>query len=83
MSLIDENGERRLRMASLAVVASHKVNGVSALHSELMVQTLFRDFADLWPERFLNVTNGVTPRRWLQQANPALSALLDRQIGEG
>jgi len=83
MSLIDENGERRLRMASLAVVASHKVNGVSALHSELMVQTLFRDFADLWPERFLNVTNGVTPRRWLQQANPALSALLDRQIGDG
>jgi starch phosphorylase len=83
MSLIDENGERRVRMASLAVVASHKVNGVSALHSELMVQTLFSDFADLWPERFLNVTNGVTPRRWLQQANPALSALLDRQIGEG
>ncbi|MGI9154718.1 MAG: glycogen/starch/alpha-glucan family phosphorylase, partial [Rubrivivax sp.] len=83
MSLIDENGERRVRMASLAVVASHKVNGVSALHSELMVQTLFRDFADLWPDRFLNVTNGVTPRRWLQQANPALSALLDRQIGEG
>jgi starch phosphorylase len=82
MSLIDENGERRLRMASLAVVASHKVNGVSALHSELMVQTLFRDFADLWPERFLNVTNGVTPRRWLQQANPALSGLLDRHIGQ-
>ncbi|MFM7849700.1 MAG: glycogen/starch/alpha-glucan phosphorylase [Rubrivivax sp.] len=83
MSLIEESGERRLRMASLAVVASHRVNGVSALHSELMVQTLFRDFAELWPERFLNITNGVTPRRWLQQANPALSALLDRQIGEG
>ena len=83
VSLIDENGERRLRMASLAVVASHKVNGVSALHSDLMVRTLFRDFAEMWPERFLNVTNGVTPRRWLQQANPALSTLLDHHIGEG
>jgi starch phosphorylase len=83
MSLIDESGERRVRMATLAVVASHQVNGVSALHSTLMVQTLFRDFAELWPQRFLNITNGVTPRRWLQQANPALSALLDKTIGEG
>ena len=81
MSLIDEGGERRVRMASLAVVASHKVNGVSALHSDLMVQTLFSDFAQLWPERFLNVTNGVTPRRWLMQSNPGLSALLDQTIG--
>ena len=83
MSLIDESGERRVRMASLSVVASHKVNGVSALHSRLMVETLFRDFAELWPQKFTNVTNGVTPRRWLAQSNPALSALLDREIGEG
>jgi glycogen phosphorylase len=64
-------------MAALSIVASHKVNGVSALHSALMVQTIFADFARLYPERFTNVTNGVTPRRWLAQANPALSALLD------
>ncbi len=83
LSLVDETGERRVRMAALAIVASHKVNGVSALHSQLMVQTIFADFAALWPERFTNVTNGVTPRRWLMQANPALSALLDRRIGTG
>ncbi|MEN9629697.1 MAG: hypothetical protein RJA10_2924, partial [Pseudomonadota bacterium] len=83
MSLIDEQGERRVRMAALAVVASHRVNGVSALHSELMVQTLFADYAALWPERFTNVTNGVTPRRWLEQANPALSNVLDHAIGRG
>ena len=83
MSLIDENGERRVRMAALAVVASHKVNGVSALHSDLMVQTLFSDYAALWPQRFINVTNGVTPRRWLEQANPELSTLFDRHLGDG
>jgi len=87
VSLIDEgqhgHGERRVRMASLALVASHRVNGVAALHSELMVQTIFADYARIWPERFHNVTNGVTPRRWLQQANPQLSALLDSRIGEG
>ncbi|MBT9596849.1 MAG: glycogen/starch/alpha-glucan phosphorylase [Vitreoscilla sp.] len=90
VSLIDEGGaeghhyrERRVRMAALAIVASHKVNGVSALHSELMVQTIFADYAALWPERFHNVTNGVTPRRWLAQANPGLSGLLDRAIGMG
>ena len=81
MSLIDEHAERRVRMAALAVVASHRINGVSALHSQLMVDTLFRDFAQLWPERFINITNGVTPRRWLQQANPGLSALLDGELG--
>ncbi len=81
MSLIDEGGERRLRMAALSIVASHKVNGVSALHSELMVQTIFADFAALYPDRFTNVTNGVTPRRWLMQANPGLAALIDTQIG--
>ena len=83
LSLIDENGERRVRMAHLCVVGSHKVNGVSALHSDLLVQTIFADFARLWPERFTNVTNGVTPRRWLAQANPGLAALLDRTIGSG
>ena len=83
LSLIGENGERRVRMAHLSIVGSHKVNGVSALHSELLVQTIFADFASLWPERFTNMTNGVTPRRWLAQANPGLSALLDRTIGNG
>jgi starch phosphorylase len=83
LSLIDERGERRVRMANLSIVGSHKVNGVSALHSELLVQTIFKDFASLWPDRFTNMTNGVTPRRWLAQANPALSELLDRTLGQG
>ena len=83
VSLIDERGERRVRMAALAIVASHKVNGVSALHSNLMVETIFADFAKLFPDRFINVTNGVTPRRWLMQANPGLSSLLDSRIGNG
>ena len=81
LSLIDENGERRVRMAHLSVVGSHKINGVSALHSDLLVKTIFADFADLWPERFTNMTNGVTPRRWLAQANPGLSRLLDNTLG--
>jgi glycogen phosphorylase len=81
LSLIDENGERRVRMAHLSVVGSHQVNGVSALHSELLVHTIFSDFAALWPARFTNMTNGVTPRRWLAQANPGLSNLLDETLG--
>jgi starch phosphorylase len=81
ISLIDEHGERRVRMAYVAVVASHKVNGVSRLHSELMTQSIFADFARVFPERFNNKTNGVTPRRWVAQANPALSALIDARIG--
>ncbi|WP_372525068.1 glycogen/starch/alpha-glucan phosphorylase [Piscinibacter sp.] len=81
LSLVDERGERRVRMANLSIVGSHKVNGVSALHSELLVQTIFADFASLWPDRFTNMTNGVTPRRWLAQANPGLAGLLDRNIG--
>ncbi len=80
ISIIDESGERRVRMAALAIVASQKVNGVSALHSQLMVETIFADYARLWPTRFHNVTNGVTPRRWLEQANPGLSWLLDKHI---
>ena len=83
LSLIDELGERRVRMAHLSIVGSHKVNGVSALHSDLLVATIFADFASLWPARFTNMTNGVTPRRWLAQANPGLAALLDQTIGSG
>ncbi|WP_342620705.1 glycogen/starch/alpha-glucan phosphorylase [Rhodoferax sp. GW822-FHT02A01] len=83
VSLVDEQGERRVRMAYLAVVASHSVNGVSALHSRLMTESIFADFARLWPQRFNNKTNGITPRRWLAQANPAFSALLDKTIGTG
>jgi starch phosphorylase len=81
LSLIDEVGERRVRMANLSIVGSHMVNGVSALHSNLLVETLFADFAALWPQRFVNVTNGVTPRRWLAQCNPDLASLLDQRIG--
>jgi starch phosphorylase len=81
ISLIDEHGERRVRMGYLAVVASHKINGVSALHSELMVQSIFADFARIFPTRFNNKTNGITPRRWLSQANPSLSELIDKKIG--
>ena len=82
LSLIDEHGERRVRMAHLSIVGSHAVNGVSALHSDLLVQTIFRDFSRLWPERFTNVTNGVTPRRWVAQANRGLAGLLDGALGE-
>ncbi|MBA4177261.1 MAG: glycogen phosphorylase [Leptothrix sp. (in: Bacteria)] len=83
LSLVDESGERRVRMAHLSIVGSHKINGVSALHSKLLTQTIFADFASLWPERFTNLTNGVTPRRWLAQANPGLSSLIDSTIGSG
>ena len=85
LSLIDESGahggEKRVRMAHLSIVGSHKVNGVSALHSELLVQTIFADFAALFPDRFINLTNGITPRRWLAQANPGLAALIDSTLG--
>jgi starch phosphorylase len=81
LSLVDERGEKRVRMANLSIVGSHKVNGVSALHSNLLVKTIFADFAALWPERFTNMTNGVTPRRWLAQANPGLAKLLDATLG--
>ena len=83
ISLIEERGVRRVRMAHLSVLASHQVNGVSALHSVLMLDTIFSDFARLFPDRFCNKTNGITPRRWLSQANPALAALIDRRIGAG
>ncbi|WPG38181.1 glycogen/starch/alpha-glucan phosphorylase [Variovorax sp. EBFNA2] len=83
LSLVDEAGERRVRMAYVAVLASHSINGVSGLHSELMKQSIFSDFAKIFPERFNNKTNGVTPRRWLAQANPPLAGLLDQRIGKG
>ena len=83
LSLIDEHGEKRVRMANLATVGSHAVNGVAALHSQLLQQTVLRDFAELWPERFCNVTNGVTPRRFVVLSNPALAELLDEIAGEG
>jgi starch phosphorylase len=81
MSLINEEGDRRVRMAYLSVVGSHRVNGVAKLHSRLMRETIFSDFAQLWPERFTNVTNGIAVRRWLKQANPQLSALLTEKLG--
>ena len=82
MSLIDEGGEKRVRMANLAVIGGHAVNGVAELHSALLKETVLRDFAELWPDRFCNVTNGVTPRRFLRLSNPALARLLDETIGE-
>ncbi len=81
VSLIDEEGGKRVRMAYLAIVGSHKVNGVAKLHSDLMKTTIFRDFAQLFPERFINITNGVTPRRWLNHSNRPLSDLITRAIG--
>lgn len=83
MSIIDEDGGKAVRMANLATVASHHVNGVAALHSQLVTTDLFPDFARFWPEKFTNVTNGVTPRRWMALANPRLSELLNETIGEG
>ncbi len=83
MSIIEEGPERMVRMAHLATVASAHVNGVAALHSQLLKDTVLRDFAEMWPERFTNVTNGVTPRRFLKLANPRLSALITEAIGDG
>lgn len=82
VSIIDEDNGRRVRMAWLAVIGSYKVNGVAKIHSELMVKSIFADFAALYPDRFINVTNGVTPRRWVAVANPGLSSLLDQHIGK-
>jgi len=82
MSLIEEN-PRMVRMAHLAVVGSYSVNGVAALHTELLRTRVLTDFANFWPQRFNNKTNGVTPRRWLQQCNPGLTALLNETLGDG
>jgi starch phosphorylase len=83
MSIIEEGADPQIRMAFLAIVASFSVNGVAALHSQLLEQTLFRDFYELWPNRFNNKTNGVTQRRWLAWANPALGKLITEKIGDG
>jgi glycogen phosphorylase len=82
VSLIEDRPARRIRMAHLAVVGSHSTNGVAAIHSELLRTHVLRDFAELFADRFNNKTNGVTPRRWLQQANPFLSGLISRAIGD-
>ncbi len=83
ISLIDEDGERRVRMANLAFAGAHSVNGVAALHTELMKQTVFSDLNAMFPGRINNKTNGVTPRRWLQQCNPGLTGLIRNAIGDG
>ncbi len=80
--IVERNVMPRVNMGRLSVVASHKVNGVSALHSALIAERLFPDYAALWPDRFENVTNGISPRLWLMQANPRLSSLIDEAIGE-
>ena len=83
MSLIEEGAERKIRMANLAIVGSHSTNGVAAIHSELLRTTTVKDLAEMFPERFNNKTNGVTPRRWLLLANPALAGTITEAIGDG
>ncbi|MFM2419319.1 MAG: hypothetical protein RL385_4042, partial [Pseudomonadota bacterium] len=82
LSLIDEHGDKRVRMANLACVGSHAINGVAALHTELLKETVLSDFHAMWPEKFSNVTNGVTPRRFLLMSNPSLSSLITERIGK-
>lgn len=81
MSLVEEHWERKIRMAHLAIVGSHSVNGVAALHSEILKNDVFRDFYEMYPERFNNKTNGITQRRWLKKANPGLSGLISEHVG--
>jgi len=83
MSIIEEHWERKIRMANLAIVGSHSVNGVAELHSEILKKDLFRDFYEMYPERFNNKTNGITQRRWLRKANPGLAGLITNAIGDG
>ena len=83
MSIVGEDGEKHVRMAHLAIVGSHSVNGVSALHSEILKDDLFHDFYEMWPERFNNKTNGITQRRWLKHANRWLADLISSKIGDG
>jgi starch phosphorylase len=81
LSIIDDQGDRRVRMAHIAVIGSHKINGVAQLHSDLMRKQVFSGFAELYPDRFINVTNGIAARRWLKQSNPGLTALLTERLG--
>ncbi|MBJ7900030.1 MAG: glycogen/starch/alpha-glucan family phosphorylase [Cyanobacteria bacterium RI_101] len=83
LSLIEENHGKQIRMANLACVGSHAINGVAALHTELLKKDTLKDFARLWPQKFFNKTNGVTPRRWILLSNPKLAALVSSKIGEG
>jgi len=82
MSIVDEAAGRRLRMAHLAIIGSHRVNGVSQIHTDLMKKTIFADFERFFPDKIINITNGITPRRWLHQANPGLSELIISRIGK-
>lgn len=82
VSIIEESNPKTVRMAYLALIGSHKVNGVAELHSDLIKSTIFKDFVKIYgPDKFTNVTNGITPRRWLHQANPRLSALIASKLG--
>ncbi|AAP05220.1 glycogen/starch/alpha-glucan phosphorylase [Chlamydia caviae] len=83
LSIIEEGSDKHVNMANLAVIGSAKVNGVSAFHSQLIKTTLFKDFVEFFPDKFINVTNGITPRRWLALCNPRLNTLLDQTIGDG
>ena len=83
MSILQQEGEKRFRMANLAIIGSHKVNGVAQLHTKLLRTRVVKDFADAWPERFIAITNGITPRRWLLACNPRLAAAITRRIGDG
>src|SRR4030095_6425771 len=83
MSLIDENNEKYVRMANLATVGSYAVNGVAQLHTDLLKQTVLPDFYEMYPEKFHNVTNGVTPRRWIALSNPRLAQLITEEMGDG
>ena len=81
LSIIEEDGGKRVNMAALAIVVTHALNGVARIHSELIKEHLFRDFFELWPEKFQNKTNGITPRRWLLLINPGLSEAINERIG--
>ena len=82
LSIVDEEGDRRLHMAHLAIVGSHRVNGVSQIQTDFMTDTIFAEFNALEPEKIINITNGITPRRWSNQANPGLSGLISESIGD-
>ena len=82
MSFIEEGNERKVRMAYLSIVCAHTVNGVAALHSDLLVKTIFKEFHEMYPTKIQNKTNGVTPRRWLHCCNPGLSSLISDTIGD-
>jgi glycogen phosphorylase len=83
VSLVHEDGDRRFRMAHLAIVGTHRVNGVARLHTDLLKERVFPDFAQMWPDRFVSITNGITPRRWLLACNPRLAAAISARIGDG